>query len=385
MSKRISIDDAILIAKDRDGKCLSSGDIFSKNKLRWQCRYGHTWRAIYNNVKRGSWCKQCSEKFGERISRLYFETIFQKLFPKSYPKWLKNSNGNQLELDGFCEELGIAFEHQGQQHYKKTGWDKQDKQFTNRIRNDNIKKQICQNMGINLICVPEVPSMLKIEDLLDFIKNKFDELNISYPKNILDVVINLKDIYIPEFELELQKIKKIAEERNGKCLSNKYYGRNNKLKWQCQCGNIWSALPGNIKQGGWCPKCSMIKIYNKQKLTLEEIYVLAKQKNGKCLSKIYENCRTKLKWQCEYGHTWRAIPSNIKNGSWCPVCAGVKKHTIEDMVNIAKNRNGLCLSKKYIQSKTPLKWQCKYSHIWKASPNNIIQGTWCPKCNKGEQ
>ncbi|PKM92484.1 MAG: hypothetical protein CVU81_00175, partial [Euryarchaeota archaeon HGW-Euryarchaeota-1] len=46
---------------------------------------------------------------------------------------------------------------------------------------------------------------------------------------------------------------------------------------------------------------------------------------GKCLSTKYINANTKLKWQCKEGHRWEAIPSSIKKGSWCPVCARKNK------------------------------------------------------------
>ena len=36
-----------------------------------------------------------------------------------------------------------------------------------------------------------------------------------------------------------------------------------------------------------------------------------------------------------------------------------KKLTIEQMQALAQAKNGVCLSKKYIDSKTKLRWQCR--------------------------
>ena len=75
-----------------------------------------------------------------------------------------------------------------------------------------------------------------------------------------------------------------------------------------------------------------------------EMKRLAASKNGKCLSKNYINSKTKLLWQCEKGHKWEAIPSSIKVGTWCPKCSarrsGRKKLTIEEMQKIALSREG---------------------------------------------
>jgi hypothetical protein len=72
----------------------------------------------------------------------------------------------------------------------------------------------------------------------------------------------------------------------------------------------------------------------------------------------------------------------IKQGSWCPFCAGVTKGTLEDMKQVASRRGGRCLSNEYINSKAKLLWQCAEGHQWKASPNHVKRGSWCPECAK---
>lgn len=61
-----------------------------------------------------------------------------------------------------------------------------------------------------------------------------------------------------------------------------------------------------------------------RRLTLKDMKILAGNRNGECLSKNYINNRNKLKWRCNKGHTWYALPGNIKQGSWCPVCSKEK-------------------------------------------------------------
>ena len=56
---------------------------------------------------------------------------------------------------------------------------------------------------------------------------------------------------------------------------------------------------------------------------------IATQRGGKCLSDKYRNIDTKLKWECKNGHIWEATPNNVKNNnSWCPKCAGAERKTL---------------------------------------------------------
>jgi hypothetical protein len=63
MSKKLTIKEMQLIAKERGGKCLSTKYVNVHTKLLWKCSEGHQWRAIPNTVKnRGIWCRVCSRK-----------------------------------------------------------------------------------------------------------------------------------------------------------------------------------------------------------------------------------------------------------------------------------------------------------------------------------
>jgi len=119
-----------------------------------------------------------------------------------------------------------------------------------------------------------------------------------------------------------------------------------------------------------------------QKLTIEEMQKLASKRHGECLSLTYINNHTKLKWRCSKKHIWKARPHDIKNGSWCPDCSKVRKYTIKQMNEIAKLKEGKCLSNEYTNSHTKLSWKCKNNHQWWTNPYSIIQGKWCPQCAK---
>ena len=64
----------------------------------------------------------------------------------------------------------------------------------------------------------------------------------------------------------------------------------------------------------------------RRKGTIEEMQAIARQRGGLCLSNTYLNSKTKLKWQCAYGHIWEATPRDVKHrGKWCPYDSGRKK------------------------------------------------------------
>lgn len=111
---------------------------------------------------------------------------------------------------------------------------------------------------------------------------------------------------------------------------------------------------------------------------------VAISRNGKCLSSSYNGLKLKLLWQCKYGHLWEATPNSILyRKSWCPQCAGNNKLDLEKIKELANSKRGKCLSPKYINSKTKLLWECKEGHQWSASAFSIkTRNSWCPVCKK---
>ena len=62
---------------------------------------------------------------------------------------------------------------------------------------------------------------------------------------------------------------------------------------------------------------------------------------------------------------------------------GEKKYTIDNAHFIAKNKGGYCLSNLYLNSHSKLKWQCQEQHVFLMSLDSIInKNYWCPECGK---
>jgi hypothetical protein len=90
---------------------------------------------------------------------------------------------------------------------------------------------------------------------------------------------------------------------------------------------------GSVKNSGqWCPRCGIKRGSEARKLSIKDMYALAQSRGGIFLSLQYEGVGKKHRWQCAKGHEWDATPTNVKNGSWCPICAGRKAKEVHNNV-----------------------------------------------------
>lgn len=121
---------------------------------------------------------------------------------------------------------------------------------------------------------------------------------------------------------------------------------------------------------------------NRKRLTIGHAQKLAAVRGGKCLSRDYGGAHGRLTWQCEVGHKWRAPYSAIQQGTWCPQCVvrPAFPELIQRYKDIAKGHGGECLSVTYKNAKTKLRFRCQVGHEWEALPDNVFRGSWCHKC-----
>ena len=176
--------------------------------------------------------------------------------------------------------------------------------------------------------------------------------------------------------ITIEQCHEFAKTKSGKCLSTEYINTRTKMNWKCIKNHQWITTFVSIKSGSWCQSCA-----GKTKHTIEECREFAISKNGLCLSTEYKNSREQMSWECTEGHQWSAIFDNVKNqGTWCLICSGNSKPTIEECREFAKNKGGNCLSSEYYYNKSEMNWQCSEGHIWSVKFNTIKSGHWCPEC-----
>jgi hypothetical protein len=423
------------IAKSKGGAWISGEFKGENHKLTWKCANGHEWKAKPGVIRMGSWCPECSTGRGERQVRVAFEHIFKAKFPRIKPDWLLNSRGRKMELDGYSLDLGIAFEHQGEQHFEDNYFNLSKGSLWQRRKDDALKRKLCRKNGLALLSIPEVGSRLKIEALEPFIRNwalknlahvkvnpaKVDYLEAYKDKEGPEVLRTLNSVAMRRggrcletvylgsqiahrFECKeghvwsakpyfirsgawcfkcavaarsswrkpLKELDALARSRGGKLITRESLGSKSKHEWQCQRGHRWLCSPNSIQRGSWCPDC---RVWSRN-----ELAEIARLKGGILLDEHFDGAASKMRWKCRMGHEWSTVGYKVAQGTWCPVCAGVVKPTIEDMRKLAAQRNGSCLSRAYINAHTKIEWRCSDGHEWLASPSVIKSGSWCPEC-----
>lgn len=169
-----------------------------------------------------------------------------------------------------------------------------------------------------------------------------------------------------------------------------------KVHCQCPHGHFWDAYPRNLLGGHDCPSCSAIEASRRMKLTQENfcekvhIYHPHIEVMGE-----YQGSNSDIELRCMIcGNIWTTKAHNSLNGHGCPKCgvgrqASHRTKSHNDFISELKELNDkICVLSLYQNHHTKISCQCLIcGHIWKATPQNLLRGTGCPRCSqsRGEQ
>jgi len=114
---------------------------------------------------------------GEKECRRVLQQLFNKPFNNQRPDFLRNpvTGGNyNLELDCYDQDLRLAVEYNGAQHYKYIPYFHKNKEaFYNQKYRDDMKRRMCKDNGVYLI---EVPNTVKVNDIKDYIIKELEKI-----------------------------------------------------------------------------------------------------------------------------------------------------------------------------------------------------------------
>ena len=166
-----------------------------------------------------------------------------------------------------------------------------------------------------------------------------------------------------------------ARAKHGECLALVYVHANYPLRWRCAEGHEWMARPNQIRMGGWCPYCAGHGLR-----TSRELAAIARRHGGTCLTTLYDHYNEHLRWRCAQGHEFLRTIADVRRERWCQPCLGHIEWSLSEMQRLARERGGVCLSRRYENTEAAMRWRCAEGHTWSTSAGHVIRGTWCAKC-----
>lgn len=306
--QRSSYEERQEIANEQGLELLDKSSATSSERKLYRCqKKGHEFLISNKLIKRGNGCSQCSNfnLVNESLCRAVLETIFNHKFVKNYPEWL-SFKGKQLELDGYCKEIKIAFEHQGEQHFKFIKrYHGTIEAFQALKKRDVAKLRLCKKHGITLIVIPDIVKLgtktKKIDAILHAVRKYCPKVEIDEDK--------LKSIKLHEVgENRLEKLKEMLRKADLELENQEYLGMGTKHTLIClKCGHKWEARPDKIQRGQGCPPCRGVKRYR-----IDDAIEIGLSNGYKCLSKEYVSYDSSLNWECRNGHKFKATLARVK-------------------------------------------------------------------------
>ena len=315
-----TLDDVVAVVQQRGGKVISSEYVNSDSPLDFECSKGHHFTNRFSHIKNGQWCPTCNKgSKSEEIARTTFEQIFGKPFPKKRPKWLRNSRGNQMEIDGYCEELQIGFEYQGIQHFSLPLFNSDVNQ---RIDDDKLKAELCASNGVRLFILTYE---MQYEDFPLHIANQAKVLGVDMPNEWQSLEVDIYQAYIREDRIE--ELREILGKKLIQVLSPKYLGSHQYVELQClKCRHKWKAKGNaffNTRKIAGCDKCARRRAGLLNKLSIDDLKKFASENAGILLSTEYVRRNYWYDWLCKEGHEFEGNFNNmVFRKQFCPVCEG---------------------------------------------------------------
>ena len=159
---------------ERGYELLSTEYINCDTHLEYSCPKRHLGKITFSHFSSGVGCAKCSQSRSEKLTRDIFEKIMSVEFQTVRPDFLKNpKTGRNLELDGYNENLKLAFEYNGEQHYKFLKYfHDTEEDFKIQREHDEFKYKKCLELGITLISIPYTFDCYNPEKLEIFIKDE---------------------------------------------------------------------------------------------------------------------------------------------------------------------------------------------------------------------
>lgn len=224
----------------------------------WCCRIHGEFSRTFSNMKTtGTFCPICSTSLGEQRCKKAAEQLFKKEFKKVRLKEMRGLGGKPLELDLYNEELKLAIEHQGVQHYQEKKYFGVNR-FARQSEHDQRKVDYCRSNGITLIQIKQFGEITSEKEFRLILKSACELNQISIPDDFDSMEL---DLAVQNLENPTQTMwKRVLEEaqkRSWQTITQKYLGVLVKHQFSCRLGHRIEKTPTSLFAGEGCPKCNL--------------------------------------------------------------------------------------------------------------------------------
>ena len=403
---------------DKNGDLKPSDVVYgSGKKVWWKCEYQHEYHKEIKARVNSKGCPICMKALKTSFPEQAIYYYIKKAFPEAINGYRDIFN-NGMELDVFIPSLKIGIEYDGSAYHK-----------IDRLKNDNLKYNICKDNGIALIriCEYEHSSKWRLyyrkieipsakDEYLDsaistlcYKLGKPQDVNVARDRFEIQSYLTAKHISLLDEFPELAK--QWDYEKNGGLRPEQFAVHSNtKVNWICdKCGNRWEAginerTRSDGKQTG-CPKCNKKNGVKKQiEIKLQAGGSLAEQfpelmkewdfeKNTLDPYSVLAKSAEPAFWICsKCGYRWETkIVNRTSKGHGCRLCS--KQDVVKGINDIPTTRPDLLDEWNYEknelgpenyaeQSNQKVWWKCKVcGHEWPAAINMKSRGHGCPACS----
>ena len=145
-------------------------------------KHGEFWQTPSKHLI-GHGCPICKESILENKIKMFLNENSITYEYQYRAEWLKNENDNFLSVDFYLPDYGVVIECQGIQHFKSVKRFGGERMFKRRVMNDEIKKKLCKERGIDILYITEKKIATDLSLYNDNNVIPINEINVNKIKN----------------------------------------------------------------------------------------------------------------------------------------------------------------------------------------------------------
>ncbi len=181
-------------------------------------------------------------------------------------------------------------------------------------------------------------------------------------------------------KLTIKEVKKRFKDGGCELLEKVYINCSTKMRYECECEREDTINLVNFSSGQRCKECAIEKRASKTRLSYEEVKKYFEDRGCKLLEKKYINSKTLMRYLCKNNHLCKVAFSNFKFGRGCMECGGNKKYIFEEVKKYFKDHDCELLEIEYINNHTPMNFRCSCTNKAKITFSAFKKGGRCSKC-----